>query len=786
MNFCLLNKLTNTITKAIGNFLFASASIKRMILAGTIMTGTLSLQAQIYSADNPGNFGIDGDIFTSQKISGSFNAAGTDDWFSKAGASGLSMFDNLDPNNNKSKLSSGTNISFYKKMQWPAYSTQNGNLMLDGTYARDYFGFVSADKATKTLDNTVFVSTQQISNKNHANPSSWSTLPDGGSLPSKADLVDTYITMRRMGNNGSTANPSHLIVYMAAATIGTEGTRYLDFELFKSTIDYDTKTGLFVNSAPAITGGRNAWQFDTDGSIRTSGDMTLSFSFGSESVTDIAIYIWTDFATTTAISPTGFNFVQGSWSGPANNSGYGYIKIAPKSGGTLPAWGAVNTVVTQGPNWGTTSKELSAPEPNKYYSTHYSIGQFAETAIDLTAIGVDAAFSKTFNPCSPAYRRVMMKTRSSDSFSSALQDFAGPFEFLDVPYLSPAISGTPLIDCRQPTSSLKPTYYLNTGIYSWSTKDGHITSRTDTAFITVNKGGKYYLRATAYGNCNSNIDSFIVKADLFQPVATANVHGSIVQAGDSVLLQGGDPIASNTANPTASSKGLLWNWSGPANFTATKQNVYAKEYGDYRLIVTEVRNGCTDTATASVFNAARFTLPITFRSVSASAEKNSNKSIIQWQVDVEEEYLKHFEVEKSNDGKMFFPVGYVYGKPGVHQYKYEDNNTNEAAYYRVKAIGSISTIYSKVVMMSNKPNTMPQFHLDKTNHQAVIQFHAKENTALQIQIISANGQVVQTAQAMANLGTNHIKVPFSFYQKTAFYIVRIATAQNNWTFKIVN
>ena len=269
------------------------------------------------------------------------------------------------------------------------------------------------------------------------------------------------------------------------------------------------------------------------------------------------------------VSPNGFNFVPDSWSGTLPNGGYGYIKISPKSGTLLPAWGAVNTEITQAPSWGTTSKDLSSPEPNKYYSTNYGIGQYAETAIDLTAMGVDAVFSKTFNPCSPAYRRVMMKTRSSDSFSSTLQDFAGPFEFLDVPYLSPAISGTPIIDCRQPISSLKPAYYLNSGIYSWSTSGGSFTSRTDTAFVTVNKAGKYYLRATAYGNCNSNIDSFIVNADLYQPVATAMVQGTLINSGDSVLLQGGDPAASNTANPTASSKGLLWNWSGPANFTAT-------------------------------------------------------------------------------------------------------------------------------------------------------------------------------------------------------------------------
>jgi hypothetical protein len=47
---------------------------------------------------------------------------------------------------------------------------------------------------------------------------------------------------------------------------------------------------------------------------------------------------------------------------------------------------------------------------------------------------------------------------------------------------------------------------------------------------------------------------------------------------------------------------LLWNWSGPAGFTSTIQNpINDTVWGNYRLIVTEKRNGCKDTATIPVF-----------------------------------------------------------------------------------------------------------------------------------------------------------------------------------------
>jgi len=41
----------------------------------------------------------------------------------------------------------------------------------------------------------------------------------------------------------------------------------------------------------------------------------------------------------------------------------------------------------------------------------------------------------------------------------------------------------------------------------------------------------------------------------------------------------------------------LWNWSGPGGFSSTIQNPQADTVkGTYQLIVTEKRNGCTDTA----------------------------------------------------------------------------------------------------------------------------------------------------------------------------------------------
>jgi hypothetical protein len=82
----------------------------------------------------------------------------------------------------------------------------------------------------------------------------------------------------------------------------------------------------------------------------------------------------------------------------------------------------VSKDITPAPAWGTTSKELGL-QASRYYSSNYDKGQFAEAAIDFTLIGLDPALNINYDKCVPPYKRVMIKTRSSSSFASALQDF---------------------------------------------------------------------------------------------------------------------------------------------------------------------------------------------------------------------------------------------------------------------------------------------------------------------------------------------------------------------------
>ena len=179
----------------------------------------------------PANFGIDGDVKSgqSQNIAGT-TPLGSFDWFKKnaSGAdAGIGVIDTSGTFTYKAEIASGQNTACTRGMAFNRYSAQNGYLLLDARYARDKFGLSSS---TGQSDLTTYTSGA----KNGDNPVSWNTTPTGGTVADKADIIYTYIHMRRNGTIINNTNPSALILAMGISTIGNTGNRYVDFELFRT------------------------------------------------------------------------------------------------------------------------------------------------------------------------------------------------------------------------------------------------------------------------------------------------------------------------------------------------------------------------------------------------------------------------------------------------------------------------------------------------------------------------------------------------------------------------
>lgn len=724
-------------------------------------------------------FGIDGELSNDTLKLGSGTPSGSHDWFKQKTGTGIGLIDTTGTSTYGPQILAGANLIFDKGQSLSRFTVVDNMYMLDTRYGRDGIG-------AWTQDPTVF-----SSSKNGMSPANWTFYTNGGTVQNKNDIVDVFVHMRRNGTTINPTNPSPLYLMAGASTLGTDGDRNIDFELFKSRISFNPSTG-FSNSGPAATGGHSVWTFNPDGTVSSTGDMLVSFSYSSASVTDVAVFIWVAATTKNNVNPAFFDFIPIEYFGGGSNPAYGYCKITQNNG--LPNFeffATTNTFTGNGPFWGTNSKDLGAVGTN-YSSSNYSSGQLSEVAINLTSLGIDPALgnaASTTDPCAPPFSRIIVKTRSSSSYTSDLKDFTGPYPFLDAPQVPQQIAPASLT-CTNNTTTLHPLYPQAGAFYVWSTVGGTITSNPISESITVNGEGKYYLTASVVNGCLGVSDSIILTRDTYQPVATASTVGWVNYLYQDVMatLVGGDDTASNYMTPYGMSSGLTWEWSGPSGYTANTKNATTNLEGNFMLIVTELRNGCKDTAYTPVYSSQ--TLPVTL--VSFNANLNKSKVDLTWITEAEINF-NHFEVEKSLDALEFrniatvFPAGNGNTKTN---YKYADNVTDinkDLIYYRLKMVdkdGSFKYSAVRVIRISKQSETLTiqTYPNPVTNEVRVTIPNTWQNKEVKYQIFNSNGQL-----AMSKINTNASQTEIFNISNLArgFYILIVKNGEESAQQKII-
>ena len=343
------------------------------------------------------NFGIESDAYSGDVISG----VNTDDWFYN-GISGAGVVDEATAAamGYAALLAANNNIAFDLRQSIPNYASNNGYIWYSTRYARDYVTYNSNDQ-------TVFVG----GSKNGQDPSvRWKT--SSGSIPAKTDLVDAGVHMRRDGVDVT----DDLWVSLMVSTLDFAGDHFVDFELFVTELA-STGTG-FTNSGSQE--GHTAWEFDASGNVTQIGDMVVGFSYTGQTVTGVEVRLWVDRADfNPGTSPGGTStFVWGATILGGSTYGYGEIVVPGTS-----ILSKVNALATQGPPWGTTN--------TSGYSLNYSAKSFAEVSLNFRELGFDPQLLfGSGAACDSPFSAVLVKSRSSNTFDSALQDYIGPLDFL--------------------------------------------------------------------------------------------------------------------------------------------------------------------------------------------------------------------------------------------------------------------------------------------------------------------------------------------------------------------
>jgi hypothetical protein len=423
-----------------------------------LLFSNTNVYSQITSSVNA-NFGVDADLQANYFDTNSL--VGNDDWFSNSTDIGIGVIDTTGAFAINAKYTADPSFrysSFYKSMSVPPFSTVNNKLLLGAGFVRDYHG----------TDSTSF-----SGSKNGASPGVWYS-PPTQPVPNKNDILDVMMHMRRDGSSLSDS----LWMFGGVSIYGTSGDRYFDFEMYQTDLSFDYPSGTFSGYGPDA--GHTTWTFDGSGNVLTTGDIIFSADYSSSTLTSIEARIWIN-KNSMSITPAGFNW-SGSFDGASNGAQYGYAGITPKTAGNFYT-GLENSAST----W---AGAFSSVLVDNSVVTDYSAGQFMEFSVNLTKLGLDPNTMIGKSSCDMPFRRFMVKSRSSMSFTSQLKDFVGPIDFFQSE-TGKAASVESLYCGYTGPATLFVSDAVSSSVYTWSTTDGHIATNPVNDSITVDAAGTY-------------------------------------------------------------------------------------------------------------------------------------------------------------------------------------------------------------------------------------------------------------------------------------------------------
>ncbi len=438
-----------------------------------IMAGMLNrANGQITTPIVKANFGIESDL--SSNFYNNAAQPAVDDWYSNGlPGTGVAVIDTSGAASIVAGYTSNPasrSFSFSRLMKQPPFSTINNRLLIDAVFHRDYHG----------SDSTVFAAG---SNKNGMSPFLWSC-PAAQSIPDKNDILDAFTHVRRAGPNVTDS----LWMFGAISIENTTGSRYFDFELYQTDLVYNRSTRTFTGYGPDA--GHTSWTFDGAGNILLPGDIIFTAEFSSSALTQVQARIWVH-KSALSITPSTFNW-GGAFDGDGSGAVYGYANILPKTSGAF--YTGIQSIAAA-----TWAGPFALVRDDNSVVANYTARQFMEFAVNLTKLGIEPA-SFSSNACGSPFRRVLIKTRASTSFTAELKDFIAPFRMFEYPLLEANTFIKYFCEVMPPTT-ISVYNPIPTSTYIWSTNNGNIFGPTTGPTIIVNAPGTYYVTQQLHVQC---------------------------------------------------------------------------------------------------------------------------------------------------------------------------------------------------------------------------------------------------------------------------------------------
>ena len=192
------------------------------------------------------------------------------------------------------------------------------------------------------------------------------------------------------------------------------------------------------------------------------------------------------------MTPAEFSW-SGQFDGASSGATYGYASILPKVNGVYytglqcgnGTWGGPFSIVLQ----------------NNTVATSYVARQFVEFSVNLTKLGLDPVTLLGGSVCGMPFRRILVKTRASASFTAELKDFVGPFDLFLAPRAL-ALTETPTLCNADSTGHVYVTNPVATSVYQWTTPNGNIISSPTGPSIYIDQPGTYIVTQYLQAGCS--------------------------------------------------------------------------------------------------------------------------------------------------------------------------------------------------------------------------------------------------------------------------------------------
>ncbi|NOT36207.1 MAG: T9SS type B sorting domain-containing protein [Saprospiraceae bacterium] len=158
-----------------------------------------------------------------------------------------------------------------------------------------------------------------------------------------------------------------------------------------------------------------------------------------------------------------------------------------------------------------------------------------------------------------------------------------------------SINASPELNCIRKSVDLNAnTNSTNNLSIQWSTLSGNIISGANQINAKADKKGIYYIRLLDTINNCEIFDSIEIRENISLP---------IVNAGPDLVFQCKDSLLSIDASLSSSGANFQYDWSttngiiGSGNGT---QKLEIRQSGSYKLVITDITNGCKDSVTIKV------------------------------------------------------------------------------------------------------------------------------------------------------------------------------------------